>query len=160
MLPSAAASFLLISVLGIRWQAAFAVEQHAAFLTAVPLLPCLARPAGSLSLQYYKVIYAYMGFAMFNVFFFLTGALILQLLRLSGVHMDLVSFCFLLFNFSVRPAGCSGIYAWPRYHASLLPDSYRLPVGDAAAATPLCAVFGALGSTCCRSKALCLGYGA
>lgn len=46
-----------------------------------------------------------MGFAMFNVFFFLTGALILQLLRLSGVHMDLVSFCFLLFNFSVRPAG-------------------------------------------------------
>jgi presenilin 1 len=42
-----------------------------------------------------------MGFAMFNVFFFLTGALIIQLLRLSGVHMDLVSFCFLLFNFSV-----------------------------------------------------------
>jgi presenilin 1 len=56
-----------------------------------------------------------MGFAMFNVFFFLTGALILQLLRLSGVHMDLVSFCFLLFNFSVRPAaGCSSMYAWPR----------------------------------------------
>jgi presenilin 1 len=52
--------------------------------------------------QCYKVIYAYMGFAMFNVFFFLTGALIIQLLRLSGVHMDLVSFCFLLFNFSVR----------------------------------------------------------
>lgn len=47
-----------------------------------------------------------MGFAMFNVFFFLTGALILQLLRLSGVHMDLVSFCFLLFNFSVS------VYAW------------------------------------------------
>lgn len=45
-----------------------------------------------------------MGFAMFNVFFFLTGALILQLLRLSGVHMDLVSFCFLLFNFSVSAA--------------------------------------------------------
>jgi hypothetical protein len=42
-----------------------------------------------------------MGFAMFNVFFFLTGALVLQLLRLSGVHMDLLSFCFLLFNFSV-----------------------------------------------------------
>lgn len=46
-----------------------------------------------------------MGFAMFNVFFFLTGALILQLLRLSGVHMDLVSFCFLLFNFSVSAHG-------------------------------------------------------
>jgi hypothetical protein len=54
-----------------------------------------------LLLQCYKVIYGYMGFAMFNVFFFLTGALIIQLLRLSGVHMDLVSFCFLLFNFSV-----------------------------------------------------------
>lgn len=52
-------------------------------------------------MQCYKVIYGYMGFAMFNVFFFLTGALIIQLLRLSGVHMDLVSFCFLLFNFSV-----------------------------------------------------------
>lgn len=51
--------------------------------------------------QCYKVIYGYMGFAMFNVFFFLTGALVLQLLRLSGIHMDLLSFCFLLFNFSV-----------------------------------------------------------
>jgi len=55
-------------------------------------------------MQCYKVIYGYMGFAMFNVFFFLTGALVLQLLRLSGVHMDLVSFCFLLFNFSVSAA--------------------------------------------------------
>jgi hypothetical protein len=59
------------------------------------------------ALQCYKLIYGYMGFAMFNVFFFLTGALIIQLLRVSGVHMDLVSFCFLLFNFSVGWAGAS-----------------------------------------------------
>jgi presenilin 1 len=42
-----------------------------------------------------------MAFAMVNVFFFLTGALALQLLRLAGLHMDLFSLTFLLFNFSV-----------------------------------------------------------
>jgi hypothetical protein len=42
-----------------------------------------------------------MGFAMLNIFFFFTGALVLQLLRLIGLHMDLFSLAFLLFNFSV-----------------------------------------------------------
>lgn len=51
--------------------------------------------------QCYKLIYGYMAFAMVNVFFFLTGALALQLLRLAGLHMDLFSLTFLLFNFSV-----------------------------------------------------------
>jgi presenilin 1 len=69
------------------------------------LLPLLL-----LLLQCYKIIYGYMGFAMFNVFFFLTGALIIQLLRISGVHMDLVSFCFLLFNFSVSACPSSSTY--------------------------------------------------
>eukprot|EP00879_Flechtneria_rotunda_P013539 GHRR01014137.1.p1 GENE.GHRR01014137.1~~GHRR01014137.1.p1 ORF type:complete len:231 (+),score=45.96 GHRR01014137.1:144-836(+) len=49
----------------------------------------------------YRVIYAYMGFAMLNIFFFLTGALVIQLLRLIGLHVDLVSLTLLLFNFSV-----------------------------------------------------------
>jgi hypothetical protein len=53
-------------------------------------------------LQCYKLIYGYMGFAMLNIFFFFTGALVLQLLRLIGLHMDLFSLAFLLFNFSVR----------------------------------------------------------
>jgi hypothetical protein len=55
-----------------------------------------------LLLQCYKLIYGYMGFAMLNIFFFFTGALVLQLLRLIGLHMDLFSLAFLLFNFSVR----------------------------------------------------------
>jgi len=42
-----------------------------------------------------------MGFAMLNVFFFFTGALVVQLLRVIGLHVDLVSLTFLLFNFSV-----------------------------------------------------------
>lgn len=48
---------------------------------------------------------------MFSVFFFLTGALLSQLLRRCGVHMDLVSFCFLLFNFSVslKRSVCCGV---------------------------------------------------
>ncbi|KAF6255797.1 Presenilin-domain-containing protein [Scenedesmus sp. NREL 46B-D3] len=49
----------------------------------------------------YKLIYGYMGFAMLNIFFAFTGALVLQLLRLMGLHMDLFSLTFLLFNFSV-----------------------------------------------------------
>jgi presenilin 1 len=49
-----------------------------------------------------------MAFAMLNVFFFLTGALALQLLRVAGVHMDLLSFSFLLFNFSVSCSACAG----------------------------------------------------
>lgn len=53
--------------------------------------------------QCYKLIYGYMAFAMLNVFFFLTGALVMQLLRLAGIHMDMFSLMFILLNFSVRP---------------------------------------------------------
>jgi hypothetical protein len=66
-------------------------------LLPLPLLLLLL-----LLLQCYKLIYGYMGFAMLNIFFFFTGALVLQLLRLIGLHMDLFSLAFLLFNFSVR----------------------------------------------------------
>eukprot|EP00882_Tetradesmus_deserticola_P034915 GHRQ01040259.1.p1 GENE.GHRQ01040259.1~~GHRQ01040259.1.p1 ORF type:complete len:192 (+),score=61.31 GHRQ01040259.1:240-815(+) len=62
-----------------------------------------------LLLQCYKLIYGYMGFAMLNILFFFTGALVLQLLRLMGLHMDLFSLPFLLFNFSVRTALSKGV---------------------------------------------------
>lgn len=61
-------------------------------------------------LQCYKVIYGYMGFAMMNIFFFFTGALVIELLRIIGLHVDLVSLTFILFNFSVR------------YHVILVPS--------------------------------------
>ena len=43
-----------------------------------------------------------MGIAMFNIFFFLTGVVALRLLQAIHLHMDVFSFCYLLFNFSVR----------------------------------------------------------
>ncbi len=44
-----------------------------------------------------------MAFALFNIFFFLTGAISIELLKVADVHMDAFSLCFLLFNFSVGP---------------------------------------------------------
>uniref|UniRef100_A0A383VT88 Presenilin n=2 Tax=Tetradesmus obliquus TaxID=3088 RepID=A0A383VT88_TETOB len=73
----------------------------------------------------YKLIYGYMGFAMLNIFFFFTGALVLQLLRLIGLHMDLFSLAFLLFNFSVL--GILSLFVMPV--PLLLKQSYTVWVG-------------------------------
>jgi hypothetical protein len=54
-----------------------------------------------LCLQCIKVIYAYMGFAVFNIFFFITGTIIIQLLVVAKIHIDIFSLAFILFNFSV-----------------------------------------------------------
>lgn len=43
-----------------------------------------------------------MGFAVFDMFFVLTGAVALRVLQVAGIHVDAVSVCLLLFNFSVR----------------------------------------------------------
>ncbi|MEW5297730.1 MAG: hypothetical protein WDW36_000915 [Sanguina aurantia] len=59
----------------------------------------------------YKFIYCYLGLGVFNVFFALTGALAIQLLQLADIHMDALSFCFLLFNFSV--VGTTGLLFVP-----------------------------------------------
>lgn len=73
----------------------------------------------------YKLIYGYMGFAMLNIFFFFTGALVLQLLRQIGLHMDLFSLAFLLFNFSVL--GILSLFVMPV--PLLLKQSYTVWVG-------------------------------
>ncbi|KXZ53562.1 hypothetical protein GPECTOR_6g478 [Gonium pectorale] len=49
----------------------------------------------------YKVIFAYMGFAVFNIFFFLTGALFVQVMQVIDLHIDAFSLAYGLFNFSV-----------------------------------------------------------
>ena len=43
-----------------------------------------------------------MGFVLLDVFFFLTGAVVIKLLREYDLHIDAISLCFLLFNFSVE----------------------------------------------------------
>ncbi|EFJ44036.1 hypothetical protein VOLCADRAFT_82983 [Volvox carteri f. nagariensis] len=49
----------------------------------------------------YKFIYAYMGFAVFNIFFFLTGALFIQVMQVIKLHIDAFSLAYGLLNFSV-----------------------------------------------------------
>lgn len=50
---------------------------------------------------YTKFIYAYMGFAGFSIFFVLAGIIALQLLQTWHVHIDFISFTYILFNFAV-----------------------------------------------------------
>ncbi|KAG2446836.1 hypothetical protein HYH02_008396 [Chlamydomonas schloesseri] len=49
----------------------------------------------------YKFIFAYMGFAVFNIFFFITGALFIQVMQVIDLHIDAFSLAYGLFNFSV-----------------------------------------------------------
>ncbi|KAL4425797.1 hypothetical protein ABPG75_009813 [Micractinium tetrahymenae] len=50
---------------------------------------------------YVRVIYAYMGFAGFSIFFVLAGIISIELLQTWHVHLDFVSFTYLLWNFAV-----------------------------------------------------------
>lgn len=52
-------------------------------------------------MQCENVIYAYMGFAAFSIFFVIAGIVALQLLQMQTIPLDLVSFFFILWNFSV-----------------------------------------------------------
>ena len=53
-------------------------------------------------MQCYRVIFAYMGFAMANIFFLITGLLIVLLCQTGNVRIDSFSLVYILFNFSVR----------------------------------------------------------
>lgn len=44
-----------------------------------------------------------MGFAGFSIFFVLTGVILVKLLQKFNVHLDIVSFLYMLLNFAVRP---------------------------------------------------------
>eukprot|EP00210_Caulerpa_lentillifera_P006403 g6117.t1 len=57
-----------------------------------------------------KFIYVYMGFALLDLFFFLTGAVVIKLMRETDLHVDAISLCFILFNFSV--VGTMGLFFW------------------------------------------------
>ncbi|KAI8475571.1 MAG: Presenilin-domain-containing protein [Monoraphidium minutum] len=59
----------------------------------------------------YKAIYAYMGFAVFDMFFVLTGGVLLRALQVLGIHVDAFSLCFMLFNFSI--VGVVGLFFGP-----------------------------------------------
>uniref|UniRef100_A0A061R1G5 Presenilin n=1 Tax=Tetraselmis sp. GSL018 TaxID=582737 RepID=A0A061R1G5_9CHLO len=49
----------------------------------------------------YKFIFAYMGFAGFNIFFFLTGTLLIKLWQTFHLPLDAISFCYVIYNFAV-----------------------------------------------------------
>ena len=53
-------------------------------------------------LQCVRFIYAYMGFAGFSIFFFLTGIISLQLIEKAQLRLDAFSFLYFLYNFAVR----------------------------------------------------------
>ena len=62
---------------------------------------CSINQNRSVCLQCVKCIYAYMGFAVFTIFFGLVGAIVIQLFQKANLHIDAISLCFILFNFSV-----------------------------------------------------------
>ena len=72
----------------------------------VPCLPIMHGTVDSGFLlavaQCVRFIYAYMGFAGFSIFFFLTGAIALQLLEKAHARLDAFSFLFILYNFAAR----------------------------------------------------------
>lgn len=72
-----------------------------------------------------KCIYAYMGFAVFTIFFGLVGAIVIQLFQKANLHIDAISLCFILFNFSV--VGMLGLFFWPS--PILLKQGYLVVVG-------------------------------
>lgn len=53
-------------------------------------------------MQYVRAIYAYMGFAGFSIFFVLAGIILIELLQTWHVHLDFISFVYVLWNFAVR----------------------------------------------------------
>lgn len=95
---------------GIRWRAAALLCPPAYLLPSrctahsdsPPLPPCAValRLAGA-ALQYVRIIYAYMGFAGFSIFFVLAGIIAIELLQTWHVHIDFISFTYILFNFAV-----------------------------------------------------------
>ncbi|KAK9815154.1 hypothetical protein WJX73_008993 [Symbiochloris irregularis] len=50
---------------------------------------------------YVNIIWGYMGFAGFLIFFVLCGVLLMQLIELYHVRLDIFSFCYMLYNFSM-----------------------------------------------------------
>ena len=69
--------------------------------------------------QCVRFIYAYMGFAGFSIFFFLTGVIALQLLEKAHARLDAFSFLFILYNFAARA---------PRSPLPMTPLRLKLPV--------------------------------
>ncbi|KAJ9519716.1 hypothetical protein QJQ45_013348 [Haematococcus lacustris] len=59
----------------------------------------------------YKIIYGYMTFAVFDIFFLITGVVALQVLQAWNIHVDVFSFLFSLLNFSV--CGTLGLLFMP-----------------------------------------------
>eukprot|EP00891_Asterochloris_glomerata_P002404 jgi/Astpho2/2404/e_gw1.00044.70.1_t len=58
-----------------------------------------------------KFIYAYMSFSGFSIYFMLSGIIILQLLHKFQIHVDWITFSFVLYNFSVVGVLC--VFYWP-----------------------------------------------
>ncbi|KAL4445803.1 hypothetical protein ABPG77_009002 [Micractinium sp. CCAP 211/92] len=50
---------------------------------------------------YIRIIQAYMGFAGFSIFFVLAGIILIELLQTFHVHLDFISFTYILWNFAV-----------------------------------------------------------
>lgn len=53
------------------------------------------------AVQYIRIIQAYMGFAGFSIFFVLAGIILIELLQSFHVHLDFISFTYILWNFAV-----------------------------------------------------------
>ena len=63
-----------------------------------------------LYVQCIRFIYAYMGFAGFSIFFFLTGIISLQLIEKAQLQLDAFSFVYFLYNFAVGSPSCSHVF--------------------------------------------------
>ncbi|CAL5221531.1 g3739 [Coccomyxa viridis] len=72
-----------------------------------------------------RFIYAYMGFAGFSIFFFLTGIISLQLIEKAQLQLDAFSFVYFLYNFAV--VGVGSLFFWPA--PVLLKQGYLVVTG-------------------------------
>lgn len=65
-----------------------------------------------------------MGFAVFNIFFFLTGGIMINLLQVTRIHMDAFSLCFILLNFSVSDSAVRAVNLIGKGNVYMPTDNY------------------------------------
>lgn len=94
-------------------------------------------------MQYVRLIYAYMGFAGFSIFFVLAGIILIELLQTWHVHLDFISFTYILWNFAA--VGALTLFILP---APLLMKQCYLIITGGAAASATAVKVGAVQGRC------------
>ncbi|KAG1671993.1 hypothetical protein FOA52_013366 [Chlamydomonas sp. UWO 241] len=109
--PDGASSSLVVVMASAAWDegadpdASILEKLGGAMLNALVFVAVVAAMTfvllGLFKYKCYRFISAYMGFAVMQTLFLVTGVLVLMLLQKADIHMDIISLVYILWNFSV-----------------------------------------------------------